>query len=51
MDIVNEIKNIKIPHNLTLASFDINNLYTNVPINKTRHTKEFLKNNTKRIYK
>ena len=32
---MNKTQHIHIPHNSTLASFDITNLYTNVPIKET----------------
>jgi hypothetical protein len=34
-DLVNKIKDTIIPHNSTLASFDITNLYTNIPVPQT----------------
>ena len=34
-DLVIKIKDIHVPHNATLASFDIKNLYTNIPISET----------------
>ena len=35
IELINKIKDIHIPHNSTLASFDIVNLYTNIPITET----------------
>ena len=40
IDLVNKTQHVHIPHNSTLASFDITNLYTNVPINETIITLE-----------
>ena len=39
---MNKTQHIHIPHNSTLASFDITNLYTNVPIKETLITLEQL---------
>lgn len=45
-DFINAIKNIDIKSHYTLASFDIVNLYTNVPIQETLNiVKENLKKN------
>ena len=46
IDLVNKLQNIHVPHNSTLASFDITNLYTNIPIQETTEILEdLLKNN------
>jgi hypothetical protein len=42
LDLVNKIKDIDIPHNSTLASFDITNLYTNIPVSETLNILEKL---------
>jgi hypothetical protein len=33
MDLVNELNNISINNNIRICSFDITNMYTNIPIN------------------
>ena len=41
-DFINKVKNVKLPPNYKLASFDIINLYTNIPV---RETLQILRNN------
>jgi hypothetical protein len=33
MDLINDLNNININHNIRVCSFDITNMYTNIPLN------------------
>ena len=45
-DFLNKVKNVDL-HNKTMVSFDVNSLFTNVPLDDTR---EFLKYHLRNIY-
>ena len=42
IDFINKVKNVKLPPNYKIASFDIVKLYTNIPV---RDTLQILRNN------